>query len=117
MGCYVSGLYLEGAAWDHQAGKLKRQPPRQTVDELPVLQVRITEGELRAGGGEGVELIGSIGHANSAAGAASILSAVSGPSVYMMFDMMHATADFWAFCHCCLLGHVTGSMPRGGDCP
>jgi hypothetical protein len=47
MGCYVSGLYLEGAAWDHQAGKLKRQPPRQTVDELPVLQVRITVAALR----------------------------------------------------------------------
>jgi dynein heavy chain len=40
LGCYVSGLYLEGAAWDVEAGKLKRQAPRQTVDELPVLQVR-----------------------------------------------------------------------------
>lgn len=39
MGCYVSGLYLEGAAWDHEASKLKRQAPRQTVDELPILQV------------------------------------------------------------------------------
>lgn len=41
MGCYVSGLYLEGAAWDHEAGKLRRQAPRQTVDELPILQVTV----------------------------------------------------------------------------
>ena len=39
MGWYVSGLYLEGAAWDHDTGKLRKQAPRQTVDELPVLQV------------------------------------------------------------------------------
>lgn len=38
-GCYVSGLYLEGAAWDHEAGQLSRQRPRQVVDELPLLQV------------------------------------------------------------------------------
>jgi len=41
MGCYVAGLYLEGAAWDHEAGKLRRQAPRQTVDELPILQVMV----------------------------------------------------------------------------
>lgn len=39
-GCYVSGLYLEGAAWDTATGQLTRQAPRQLVDELPLLQVR-----------------------------------------------------------------------------
>jgi hypothetical protein len=38
-GCYVSGLYLEGAAWDVATGQLTRQAPRQLVDELPLLQV------------------------------------------------------------------------------
>ncbi|KAF8069431.1 DHC1 [Scenedesmus sp. PABB004] len=33
-GCYVSGLYLEGAAWDREAGKICRQAPRQTI--IPV---------------------------------------------------------------------------------
>lgn len=38
-GCYVSGLYLEGAAWDHDAGQLTRQAPKQLVQELPLLQI------------------------------------------------------------------------------
>uniref|UniRef100_A0A383W4S5 Dynein-1, subspecies f n=1 Tax=Tetradesmus obliquus TaxID=3088 RepID=A0A383W4S5_TETOB len=38
-GCYVSGLYLEGAAWDTATGQLTRQAPRQLVDELPLLQI------------------------------------------------------------------------------
>jgi hypothetical protein len=43
LGCYVSGLYLEGAAWDHDAGQLVRQGPKQLVQELPLLQVVPTE--------------------------------------------------------------------------
>lgn len=38
-GCYVSGLYLEGAAWDHAKGCLRRQDPKVLVTELPILQV------------------------------------------------------------------------------
>ena len=38
-GCYVEGLYLEGAAWDPAANVLAKQPPRQLVQELPILQV------------------------------------------------------------------------------
>jgi dynein heavy chain len=39
-GCYVAGLYLEGAAWDLDHGCLKRQAPKELVTELPILQVR-----------------------------------------------------------------------------
>lgn len=38
-GCYVSGLYLEGAAWDMQESCLVRQDPKVLVTELPILQV------------------------------------------------------------------------------
>jgi dynein axonemal heavy chain len=38
-GCYISGLYLEGAAWDAEAGCLRPQDPKKLVMELPVLQV------------------------------------------------------------------------------
>ena len=38
-GCYVSGLYLEGAAWDVAAQQLIRQPPKVLVQELPLLQI------------------------------------------------------------------------------
>jgi dynein heavy chain len=38
-GCYVSGLYLEGAAWDAASGQLVRQAPKALVQELPLLQV------------------------------------------------------------------------------
>lgn len=39
FGCYVSGLYLEGAAWDLEKGLLKRQDPKVVVSELPILQI------------------------------------------------------------------------------
>ena len=38
-GCYVSGLFLEGAAWDHDAGQLRAQDPKVLVVELPIMQV------------------------------------------------------------------------------
>ena len=38
-GCFVEGLYLEGAAWDHENSCLRRQDPKQLVTELPILQV------------------------------------------------------------------------------
>ena len=38
-GCYVSGLYLEGAAWDREKSCLVRQPPKILVQELPIMQV------------------------------------------------------------------------------
>lgn len=38
-GCYVTGLYLEGAGWDIERGKLKKQDPKVLVVELPILQV------------------------------------------------------------------------------
>ena len=39
-GCYVHGLYLEGAAWDLDRGELRAQDPKVLVVELPIMQVR-----------------------------------------------------------------------------
>jgi dynein heavy chain len=38
-GCYVRGLYLEGAGWDVGRACLRRQDPKVLVVELPILQV------------------------------------------------------------------------------
>merc|ERR1719357_1000590 len=38
-GCYVSGLYLEGAGWNNKAAQLKRQEPKKLTCELPILKV------------------------------------------------------------------------------
>ncbi|XP_014779882.1 dynein axonemal heavy chain 10 isoform X2 [Octopus bimaculoides] len=38
-GCYVYGLYLEGAGWDLEKGCLIRQKPKQLVQELPLLKI------------------------------------------------------------------------------
>lgn len=38
-GCYVSGLYLEGAAWDINDSQLRHQDPKVLVVELPIMQI------------------------------------------------------------------------------
>ena len=38
-GCYVEGLFIEGAAWDVERRCLVRQPPKVLVQELPILQI------------------------------------------------------------------------------
>ena len=38
-GCYVTGLYLEGAAWDDEQSILRTQDPKVLVTELPVMRV------------------------------------------------------------------------------
>jgi dynein heavy chain len=38
-GCYVNGLFLEGAGWDVEKACLRRQEPKVLVVELPILQV------------------------------------------------------------------------------
>ncbi|CAK9806047.1 Dynein axonemal heavy chain 10 [Anthophora plagiata] len=37
QGCYVSGLYLEGARWDMKEQCLERSHPKILVEELPIL--------------------------------------------------------------------------------
>lgn len=39
LGCFISGLYLEGAGWDRKKAMLVRQKPKQLIQELPVLKV------------------------------------------------------------------------------
>ena len=38
-GCYVEGLYLEGASWDIQAACLRKSKPKILVEELPILKI------------------------------------------------------------------------------
>ena len=38
-GCYVTGLWLEGGAWDLENNMIRYQDPKVLVTELPVLQV------------------------------------------------------------------------------
>lgn len=42
-GCYVSGMYLEGASWDLQRSCLRVQDPKVLVVNLPIMQVIPTE--------------------------------------------------------------------------
>lgn len=42
-GCYVCGMYLEGADWDVERQVMKRQSPKVTVSELPILRIVPTE--------------------------------------------------------------------------
>jgi dynein heavy chain len=39
QGCFVHGLYLEGAGWDSQRGCLIRQDPKQLIKDLPVMKI------------------------------------------------------------------------------
>uniref|UniRef100_A0A8C5JCI3 Dynein-1, subspecies f n=1 Tax=Junco hyemalis TaxID=40217 RepID=A0A8C5JCI3_JUNHY len=39
QGCYVSGLFLEGADWDIEQGCLTQSKPRVPVVELPILKI------------------------------------------------------------------------------
>jgi len=43
FGCYVNGLYLEGARWNQETQQLDRQLPKMLVEELNVLQIIPTE--------------------------------------------------------------------------
>ncbi|KPJ04007.1 Dynein heavy chain 10, axonemal [Papilio xuthus] len=38
-GCYVRGLYLEGARWDLEDGCLRRSHPKVLVTELPIMHI------------------------------------------------------------------------------
>lgn len=38
-GCYIQGLYLEGAAWDKKRSCLCKQEPSILVVEIPIMQV------------------------------------------------------------------------------
>ncbi len=38
-GCYVEGLYLEGASWDFEKGCIAKQQPKELICEMPILQI------------------------------------------------------------------------------
>ena len=38
-GCYISGLYLEGARWDIENACLAKSLPKVLVEDLPILRV------------------------------------------------------------------------------
>lgn len=39
QGCFVSGLYLEGADWDTERGCLVKSKPKVLVVDLPILKI------------------------------------------------------------------------------
>ena len=39
FGCYIEGLYLEGARWDVENNCLKKQNPKELIYEMPLIQV------------------------------------------------------------------------------
>lgn len=43
-GCFVSGLYLEGADWDIENGCLVKSKPKVLVVDLPILKIIPIEG-------------------------------------------------------------------------
>lgn len=47
FGCYVTGLYLEGAGWDVMNSVLKRQDPKVLITDLPVMQIVPVEASKR----------------------------------------------------------------------
>lgn len=38
-GCFISGLYLEGARWDLEKSCLTKSLPKVLIEELPILRV------------------------------------------------------------------------------
>lgn len=38
-GCYIYGLYMEGAAWDVDQQVIMQQRPKQLVQEMPLIQI------------------------------------------------------------------------------
>lgn len=44
LGCFVSGLYLEGADWDIERGCLVKSKPKVLVVDLPILKIIPIEG-------------------------------------------------------------------------
>lgn len=39
QGCYVAGLYLEGARWDLEEGCLRKSHPKVLITELPIMHI------------------------------------------------------------------------------
>ena len=39
FGCYIQGLYLEGAEWDTEKNCLQRQLPKKLICNMPLIQV------------------------------------------------------------------------------
>lgn len=42
-GCYITGLYLEGAKWDLERNCLARQEPKQLIVEMPIIKINPVE--------------------------------------------------------------------------
>jgi len=39
FGCYIQGLYLEGARWNEDRQCLDYQKPKELIEELPLIQI------------------------------------------------------------------------------
>lgn len=38
-GCYITGLSIEGAAWNLEEGCLQRQNPKELIKDMPVIKI------------------------------------------------------------------------------
>jgi len=38
-GCYITGLYLEGAGWDIEKSVLRKQNPKELICPMPIIQI------------------------------------------------------------------------------
>ena len=38
-GCFVKGLYLEGAGWNNEMGCLQKSQPKVLIQQLPILKI------------------------------------------------------------------------------
>ncbi|KAF5404253.1 Dynein axonemal heavy chain 10 [Paragonimus heterotremus] len=43
QGCFVQGLFLEGASWDMEHGCLMRQRPKELIQPLPIVRITAIE--------------------------------------------------------------------------
>lgn len=43
FGCYIYGLYMEGASWNVQQGCLENQKPKELLCELPLMRINPVE--------------------------------------------------------------------------
>ena len=44
QGCFIHGLFIEGAGWDAKRGTLVKQNPKELIRDLPVMKVIPIEG-------------------------------------------------------------------------
>ena len=50
-GCYIKGLFLEGARWDYENHELTESRPKELYTDVPVIWMKPTENRVKPQGG------------------------------------------------------------------